>query len=236
MGLDPAAIHYEVTGSGPPLVLIHGLSASGRWWSRNVGVFAAHFRVYTVDLVGFGASHRLGRFVLADAAAGLVAWMDRAGIARADVVGHSLGGFVAADLAARFPERVRRLVLVDAAVLPLGGVGHYAVGMLRQARYTSPGFLPTLARDVLRAGAITTVQASLAIAYADLGPCLARITAPTLAIWGEHDTVVPLAIGREIVHRVPGARLVVIPGVGHNVIWEAAEPFNRETLQFLLAD
>ena len=232
---DSASIHYEVAGSGPPLLLIHGLSASGRWWARNVDAFAAHFRVYTVDLVGFGASHRLGRFVLDDAAAGLVGWMDRVGVERADVAGHSLGGYVAADLAARFPERVRRLILVDAAVLPLGGAGRYALGMLLQARYTSLGFLPTLARDVLRAGPATTWQASRAIVSADLGPRLERIGAPTLAIWGEHDTVVPLEIGHEIARRLPHARLVVIPGAGHNLIWDSAQAFNQEVLQFLLA-
>ena len=63
-----ALIHYQVAGAGQPLVLIHGLSGSSRWWSRNIEALARHFRLYVVDLVGFGASRNGHPFVLAEAA------------------------------------------------------------------------------------------------------------------------------------------------------------------------
>src|SRR5581483_1554615 len=112
IAVGPATIAYEVAGSGPPVVLLHGLSGSSRWWRRNIGALAPHRRVYIVDLIGFGASRGQARFVLAEAAGTLMRWLDLLGLARASLVGHSMGGLIAAELAADAPDRVDRLVLV----------------------------------------------------------------------------------------------------------------------------
>ena len=114
------ALAYEVVGSGPPLILLHGLSGSGRWWSRNVPVFSRSFRTYSVDLPGFGQSRGVRWSRLDDIADRLADWLVDEGLPRAHIVGHSLGGAVAARLAARHPNRVDRLVLVDAAIRPRG--------------------------------------------------------------------------------------------------------------------
>src|SRR5918992_1428287 len=113
-----STMYAEISGSGQPLILVHGLGGSTRWWARNVPALARSCRMYVLDLLGFGRS-RGQRFVLRDAAGLLVHWMDQLGLARASIVGHSMGGFIAAYIAAQFPERVERLVLVDAAALPL---------------------------------------------------------------------------------------------------------------------
>ncbi|HUG13873.1 MAG TPA: alpha/beta fold hydrolase, partial [Thermomicrobiales bacterium] len=95
----------EDVGAGPPLVLVHGLSASSRWWQRNIPALAREHHVYAIELPGFGAnrsrplSRRQATFVLRDASRQLATWMDEAGIERASVVGHSMGGYIAADLA-----------------------------------------------------------------------------------------------------------------------------------------
>src|SRR4051812_23367957 len=102
-----------MVGEGEPVVLVHGLSGSTRWWTRNIGALARGYRVYLVDLPGFGAMHRLRRhFVLAEAASWLVAWMEAVGLENAHLVGHSMGGYVCLQLAAQRPEVVCRLVLV----------------------------------------------------------------------------------------------------------------------------
>ena len=88
--VGPLTVHYEVTGEGPPLVLVHGLSGSGRWWAYNVPSLAKHFRVYNVDLVGFGRS-RGQRLVLQEAAGWLAEWLQMTGITQAHLVGHSMG-------------------------------------------------------------------------------------------------------------------------------------------------
>ncbi|NJN19513.1 MAG: alpha/beta fold hydrolase [Oscillochloris sp.] len=118
--IGAATVAYQTTGTGPSLVLIHGLAGSSRWWRHNVPVLAHHFRVYTVDLIGFGGSKGGTRFVLNEAPAILGAWMQQIVGEPAVLAGHSMGGLVAADLAASTPELITRLVLVNAAAMPLG--------------------------------------------------------------------------------------------------------------------
>src|SRR5215203_4982519 len=116
---DPmSSLAYEVVGCGPPLILLHGLSGSGRWWSRNVPVFSRSFRTYSVDLPGFGESRGVRWSRLDDIADRLADWLVDEGLSQAHIAGHSLGGAVAARLAARHPDRVDRLVLVNAAIRP----------------------------------------------------------------------------------------------------------------------
>ena len=231
--IDSVPIAYEVAGVGPPTVLLHGLSGSGRWWARNVGPLSRRFRVHVVDLLGFGGS-RGQPFVLAEAAAYLAAWMERLDLPRASVVGHSMGGFIAADFAAAFPERVERLVLVDAAALPFDARHlRRPRGLVGVARRLPLRFLPILATDALRAGPVTIARAARELLRSDLGPRLATIAAPTLVVWGEHDTLVPLAVGEQLARALPDGRLVVIPRAGHNPMWDQADEFNRVVADFL---
>src|SRR5687768_18256635 len=85
--VGPLTVHYEVAGKGPAVVLIHGLSGSGRWWEHNVPVLARHYRVYNVDLVGFGRS-RGQRSVLREAGGWFTEWLQVVGIKEAHLVGH----------------------------------------------------------------------------------------------------------------------------------------------------
>jgi pimeloyl-ACP methyl ester carboxylesterase len=231
-------IAYESAGAGPALILIHGLSGSTRWWRHNLRPLSRHFRVHLVDLIGFGGSRGRGhRFVLGEAAAALAEWMAQIGAPRASVVGHSMGGLIAADLAASFPAQVERLVLVSAAAVPLGRrYVRHAGGLVGALRYTAPSFWPVLAADAARAGPATLLRAISQLLAADISPRLATITAPSLILWGEHDRLVPLALGRQLHGHLPRARFVVIPGAGHVPMWERPAAFNREVLSFLLSE
>src|SRR4051794_19731192 len=91
-----ATIAYEVAGSGPPVVLVHGLSGSGRWWRRNIAALTPHRRVYVVDLIGFGASRTRHPFALAEASGYLIRWLEQLELERVSLVGHSMGGLIAA--------------------------------------------------------------------------------------------------------------------------------------------
>jgi pimeloyl-ACP methyl ester carboxylesterase len=229
-----ATIAYQVAGDGLPIVLIHGLSGSSRWWARNVRALAECFRVHVIDLVGFGDSRHGGRFVLGEAAPYLARWMDQLGIARAGLVGHSMGGYIAAELAADHPDRVERLVLVDAAALPFGqSLAWHLVSMAQELHALPPDFLPTLFYDALRAGPATLWDAANALLCADLRPKLGHIQAPTLVVWGERDAIVPLALGKQLSRHVRGKELLVIKGAGHNPMWDCPQAFNREVAAFL---
>jgi pimeloyl-ACP methyl ester carboxylesterase len=226
-------IYAEISGAGIPLILIHGLGGSTRWWSRNVPVLARFCRVHVVDLLGFGRS-RGQRFVLREAAELLVRWMDTLGLARANIVGHSMGGFISAHIAAQFPGRVERLVLVDAAVSPpdLSSLRH-AWRMVWGLQHLPLMLLPVLCTDALRAGPRTLVLALREILSADIRADLPRIEAPTLIIWGEHDTTLPVAVGRRLHEHLPQATFLVIKGAGHCPMWGRPAVFNQAVTEFL---
>ena len=228
------SLAFEVTGSGPPLILLHGLSGSGRWWGRNVPALAAHYRTYTVDLPGFGQSRRVRWSRLDDTADRLADWIETEGLPRAHIAGHSLGGAVAARLASRHADRVDRLVLVAAAIQPFGTrpIARPA-GVVRTISRGSPGLAPMLVRDLLRSHPWSFVAATVDALQADWAPHLTGITAPTLVVWGEQDALTPLALGHGIAASLTDARLITLPDAGHNPMWECAEAFNAEVLRFL---
>jgi pimeloyl-ACP methyl ester carboxylesterase len=227
-------VHFRVAGSGQPVVLIHGLSGSSRWWRKNVPVLAKQFRVYTIDLIGFGRSRRSGRFVLDEASTRLVQWMDEIGLQRAHFVGHSMGGLICADLALKHPDRVDRLVLVSATVIPFawGFIGH-GRRLARALPRVPLAFLFVLATDSLRAGPVTLIRAARQLVAADIVQHLERITAPTLAVWGEHDPMVPVELGEQVAAAIPGAEFVVIKHAGHVLMWEQPAEFNQVLTSFL---
>jgi pimeloyl-ACP methyl ester carboxylesterase len=234
--IGPTSISYEVAGAGPPVVLVHGLSGSSRWWGRNVGPLARRFRVHVVDLIGFGASRGRQRFVLDRAAGCLAAWMDRLGLDRAAIAGHSMGGYIAADLAADFPDRVERLVLIAAAAGPFRtGRLRSVVGLARALRHLPPSFVPMLVADAARCGPVTILRAARELYASDITDKLVRITAPTLVVWGARDAAVPLELGRQLCRAIPGAEMVVIERAGHTPMWDRPDEFNRLMIDFLSA-
>lgn len=231
--VDGVTIGYEVMGAGEPLVLIHGLSGSGRWWHYNLEALAAHFHVFVIDLIGFGAS-RGQRFELERASSYLAEWLRQRAIAPARIVGHSMGGYIAADLAADYPDLVEQLVLVDPALLLKGGLLPRAVGLVRAIPTLPLNFMPVLVYDALRAGPLTLASAITQLLGGDLGPKLARIEAPTLIIWGEYDTLVPPELAKPLAQALPSIeRAEVIRGAGHNPMWDRPKEFNRIVLEFL---
>ena len=106
-------MHVLRAGSGPPLILIHGLVGSHRNWRRNIDALAASATVYAIDLLNMGGSDRVKGLdaTLEATASQVVSLMDVLGLAHADIAGHSHGGAIALSLAARYPERVSRLIL-----------------------------------------------------------------------------------------------------------------------------
>jgi pimeloyl-ACP methyl ester carboxylesterase len=231
------SLSYQVAGVGPPLVLLHGLAGSSRWWQRNVTHLAQRFRVYVVDLIGFGASGGSHPLIFDEVAGYIATWMDQLDIQRANVIGHSMGGLVAADLAASAPDRIERLVLVDAAAFLTEQ--HYVIhvqGLIRELLRLQIDFLTLLATDAYRAGPLTLVSAINQLLTTDFSPKLSLVQAPTLLVWGEHDAIVPLAIGKRLCRHLPANNsIVVIKGAGHNPMWDRPAAFNQVVEDFLAA-
>lgn len=240
MGTTGAADHRgpivaAVAGEGPPLVLLHGLAGSARWWSKNIPALAEEFCVIAMDLPGFGDSHPGSGFDLHEAAGEVVEALDRLDIDRASVVGHSMGALVASGMAADFPDCVDRLVLVDAAVFSFHrGLMRRTFGAVGILRSVPLGFYPTLVRDALRSGPLRIASATFQVLLADWTSKLPSIVAPTLVVWGEDDSLTPMAIGERMVEEIPDAELAVIRDAGHNPMWDEPEEFDRVVLEFLL--
>jgi pimeloyl-ACP methyl ester carboxylesterase len=239
--VGPYRIHWLEYGRGDEAVaLVHGFSGSSRWWSRNVRALAGRYRLLVPDVIGFGRS-RVERGAppdvpaLADALAG---WLAEAGGGRpVHLVGHSMGGQLAVHIAARWPQRVARLVLVDSAGLPRRVTPRYlmrfAYDVAPPHRWGDPRFVPVIVGDALAAGPRVLLRALRNLLRDDVTPLLPRITAPTLLVWGEQDAFVPPADAEVFRREIPGARLLVLPRAFHNPMVDRPEAFNRAVLAFL---
>jgi 4,5:9,10-diseco-3-hydroxy-5,9,17-trioxoandrosta-1(10),2-diene-4-oate hydrolase len=152
--VEGARVHYQKAGSGPALVLIHGLVGSARNWHRNIGELAHDATVYAIDLPNMGESDRIpGLNASLKATADIVArWMQAVGIQHADVAAVSHGGALAMMLAARHPERVGKLILF-APANPFCNLGHQLIRFYnsRMGRWIArtipflPRFIPMIA-------------------------------------------------------------------------------------------
>lgn len=226
---------YRELGSGPPLLLVHGLAGSSGWWRHNVPVFSKHFTVYLLDLVGYGSNRALRPMSIANAANCLGEFIGQLPAGKAHVIGHSMGGQICTHLAAEHPERVERLVLASASGMVRSDLLRMMLRLPSTSRYGRLNFIPTLAYDSLRSGPLNLLLSALDILSNDVTDALAKIVAPTLLIWGEQDKLVPVEVGQGVHQALQSAWLEVIPNAGHVVMWDQAEAFNRLVLDFLLS-
>lgn len=229
-------VTYKVSGpaSADPVILVHGLAGSTRWWAKTIPALAREYRVYMVDLPGFGSMrHFPGGFVLEDAASWLVAWMQALGLQRAHLVGHSMGGYISLKVAAHHPEAVNCLVLVDPAGVPSGRPVHgHILPLMSQSIFSGPRLLPIMLRDALRAGPRTIWRASTDLLSRDVREDLHVVHAPTLLIWGEKDPLVPVFLGHVLRREIHGSRLYIVKGARHVPMLEKPRQFNRALLAF----
>jgi pimeloyl-ACP methyl ester carboxylesterase len=228
-------VEYQRVGEGPPVVLLHGLAGSVRWWGRNVRALAQHHTVYLVNLPGFGAFRRQGQpFVLQEAADWLADWLTAVQIAPAHVVAHSMGGFLTLRLAARQPGLIQRTVLVGPAGVPhYRSLPRFAWPIVAAGLAASPSFMPILALDSLRAGPRTLLRAARELIAEDIRDDLRAVTVPTLLVWGSRDPLVPPSLGPLMRRELPDARLLLLPGAGHVAQYDRHQEFNAAALAFL---
>lgn len=231
-------IHAAHGGAGPPVVLLHGLSGSRRWWRYTVPALEGRFRVHVPEMVGFGASRGAPRQPgIPEMARLLLHWLDALDVERTAFVGHSMGAQVGIHMAARWPDRIHRLVLASAAGVPRTlsplAAASFAADLAWPRSWGRATFLPTIAADAARAGPRTLTRTLRHILADDVRPLLARVRVPTLLVWGRHDPVTPLDDGELMAREIPDARLVVLDRAAHNPMADRPGPFNRAILGFL---
>jgi pimeloyl-ACP methyl ester carboxylesterase len=226
-------VRYRTLGDGPPVLLVHGLGGSGRWWRETAPALAARHRVIVPDLPGFGWSPAASRFRLAEAPELLGGLFERLGAGPARLVGHSLGALACLGLAARSPEIVERLVLIAPPVRTAGrGLLAHALPVVGTMLRLPPAAAVTVAVDIARLSPLALLAAAGELLVADHADDLAAVRAPTLVLWGGRDTMVPAAGVAELARAIPGARVRLIAGAGHVPMLDRPGEVNRELLSF----
>lgn len=233
--VEGTPVRYWAVGEGQPVVLIHGLSGSTLWWQHNTTAFAEHYRVYLVDLPGFGSmARRSKRLTLVKVASWLYKWMEAVGIKQAHLIGHSMGGYISLWLAAHYSHLVSRLILISPAVLPqVNSVFEYIVPLLTSTRSLTPYFFPILVYDALRAGPLLLFRTACDLAAVDGREEIRKINIPTLLVWGEDDSLVPLKIGTLLQQEMRHANFLLLKRAGHVSMFDQPEIFNNAALAFL---
>jgi pimeloyl-ACP methyl ester carboxylesterase len=249
-------VRYIEAGSGPPLILVHGLAGSSLHWQQVIVPLAQRHHVIALDQIGFGRSDKP---LLDYRAETFVDFLDEfmrvRHLPKATIVGSSLGGWVAALLAIEHPERVDRLVLVDSAGMAglTDHLGPKLMMALRQATLDDARVLdPLLFADprpynsdqALRAAFTAHVNAGDGYTVGKVMDAIERkedmldghlgaIKVPTLILWGREDRTVPLKFGESIQRGIAGAKLVVFDHCGHAPQIECPKPFESALEEFL---
>ncbi len=259
-GVDLA---YEIAGTGESLLLIQGLGAGKGAWFRQVPAFKARYRVITFDNRGVGETRAGDQpYSVRTMADDAVALLDLLGIASAHVLGLSLGGFVAQELAISHPERVRKLILASTAAIgpePMSSTSgvERALGVkpgavaLHAEGFDPRRVMPALIDLSFNKGPYRALLKLLAMASPTRASApgvagqlraatsvntldrLDRIQAPTLVMTGSGDRVIDPAASRVLASRIPNARLLVIEGASHAFGIEMSVQFNKAVLDFL---
>ena len=251
---ESTSIDYDVHGEGPPLLLIGGLGF-GRWaWFRQVPAFSRHFQTITFDVRG----ERDLKGGVSDLVADVVALLEHLRVKKAHVLGTSLGGFVAQELALERPDLVDRLVLVctsygrggPESMSPWALSDMIGLPSLNPERAVRKG-LEAATADTYRAESPEEFEQivrwrladspSLSAYYEqmragarfDISRDVGHITSPTLVIHGSEDRYVPAANAEALAEAIPDARLRVLDDAGHLVFIERYADVNREVVKFL---
>jgi pimeloyl-ACP methyl ester carboxylesterase len=253
---DAGEIAWDRVGEGPPVVMVHGTPWSSWTWRRVAPRLAERFTVYVFDLLAFGASdQRPGQDVsLAAHGTRLAALLEHWRLDRPAVIAHDIGGAAALRAHLLHGRSVAALALIDVVALAPWGSPFYRLvrdhhtvfeqlpaaiheGVLRAYVGTAqPRALDRDVEDSLIAPWLGPAGQSAfyrQIAQADqrhtddIEPLLARITAPTLVIWGEADPWLPATVGTELAERIRGAELVLLPTAGHLVQEDQPDELTR---------
>jgi pimeloyl-ACP methyl ester carboxylesterase len=247
-------IRYIDTGSGPVVILLHGLGGSSLAWLPNIAPLATKFRVVVPDQLGFGKSdkpliaYRIGTYVDF-----LDEFRKQLKIERMSLVGNSMGGWIAAAYTVAYPDRVERIVLEDAAgfapppnfdtktlygLNPSTRVGMKAVAakVFYNPLFSSDLVVEQALAQRLSAGDGYTVNSlieSITRGEDFLDDRMKNIKQPTLIVWGRQDGLTPVSDGERFHRAIPNSTLIIVEECGHVPNLEKAAEFNAAVLKFL---
>jgi pimeloyl-ACP methyl ester carboxylesterase len=244
-------IQAWVGGRGEPVLLLHG-AGGNRGWTRSTALLAERFTVWAPTHPGFGRSADAECMEGIDDLARFYLWfIDAAGLGRPHVVGHSIGGWTAAEMAAMSPAALGRLVLVAPAGLKpevgeIVDIFYHPLPALRDLMVHDPATVPEwdelfgrpptpAEQEIVQRNREMTARLTWKpyMHNPRLAHFLPRVTNPTLLVWGREDRLVPLACGEQYRRALPGARLAVLERCGHLPPIEQPDAYAKLVLDFL---
>lgn len=251
-----AKIRYLEAGdaSKPTVILLHGLGAQAETWALNIPALAANYRVIAPDQIGFGKSDKpLLKYRVATYADFLDKFMSELKIEKAALVGNSLGGWIAAYTAIKYPNRVEKIVLADAAgIVP----ANFDINEIYQLNNSTRDEIRANLKRIFANPALQTNEAlvdqfmtqrivtndgytinsmieSIKRREDFLNERLGEIKKPTLVIWGRQDGLLPVSDANVFNKGIAGSELIIFEQCGHVPQFEKAADFNKAVLEFL---
>ncbi len=247
-------LHYAEQGDprGEAIVFLHGWPDSWFSFSRVLPLLPGHYRVLAIDQRGFGDSDRpKSGYAIPDLATDVVAFLDALAIERATLVGHSFGSFVARCATIARPDRITRLALIGTGFTASNPVTQELQASLRELpdpipvefarefqastahRPLPPEFFERLVAESLKLPArLWRLAIDRLLEYDDAGG-LARVTAPTLLLWGDRDALFSRAEQDRFIAALPGASLTIYEETGHCPNWEQPEQVAADISAFV---
>lgn len=257
---SPGIIHYETYGRGRPVLLLHGWLGSWELWRDTIEVLGREYRTYALEFFGFGESDvpnaanaraqraRLDAFTVPTYVQMVYQFMERLGIQRAPLIGHSMGGTVALSMAIRHPQKTVKVCVIGSPIngsslsllLKLSGrrrvaslfwlfggrglrlfLRFYSYFMARDGR--AMGRMIT--KDVSKINVESFFQSIGTLRRTDLRPELHRVTVPTLGMYGQRDIIVRPSEHQTLKAGVPHAQIEWFPDAGHFIMMDSPERY-----------
>jgi pimeloyl-ACP methyl ester carboxylesterase len=255
---DQGIVHYEVYGRGKPVILLHGWLGSWGLWQETMSFLGRYYRTYALDFWGFGESGKKREtYAVQDFVSLVDQFMEQLGIANAPLVGHSMGGTVSLSVAIKYPQRVRKVVVVGSPIvgsslaLPLKWAGYKPIAfmlfnMMGVFRFGVRAASPIICRDERFADMMdrdlsrTTVESFLlsiaSLRRTDLRPMLGQITVPAMGMYGDRDVIVHPRQWEPMKKGISHAYIERFPSAGHFPMLEEPQNFAERLKSFLDRD
>jgi pimeloyl-ACP methyl ester carboxylesterase len=253
---EQGIVHYETLGRGRPVLLLHGWLGSWALWRNSLEILSKEFRVYALDFFGFGESFdRTSNFSVNNYVDSVNQFMDRLGIVKAPLVGHSMGGTVSLAAAVRFPEKVVKVTVIGSPIqgsslnllLKLAGYR----GTARIA-WTSPALLKAFLRgysyfiakdgsamskmildDVSKTTVDSFFQSIGTLRQTDLRTQVDDLTMSVMGIYGRHDVIVSPKQSKVLKQHVPHSQIAWFENSGHFPMMDEPQRFHNTVIDFL---
>lgn len=252
---DQGIVHYEVYGRGRPVILLHGWLGSWGLWQETMTFLGQYYRTYAMDFWGFGESgKKRNTYMVHDFVSLVDQFMDKLGIINAPLVGHSMGGTVSLSVALRYPERVKKVVIIGSPVvgsslaLPLKFAGYRQIAWLLFNMFgafrwvmklasplicNDPRFPEMMDRDLSKTTLELFLVSIASLRRTDLRPEIKKICVPVMGMFGDQDNIVSPRQWQALQQGLPGARIERFKEAGHFIMLDEPQIFMRTLKDFL---